>query len=524
MSEPATLMLEADRLIAARDLESARRVLSKILSLREDASAYVKLSYLESACSNHALANRHAVVACDLHPTDPETSLRLMNRLRHFNESGALNSYISRSTHLDKLGPQGLHSVAAHLSFLEEHRRSLEFFDRLLHMQPTNHAALLARGQIHMFLGDFEKSEQDLRACIRLSPTTAQAWWTLSQIKKSTDADNRVPQLREMLASSPSAQARAYLGFALHKELDDLGDTKGASQALTLACALRRRDQDYSEERSRAMFEKLVAIERWPDPEVGAREEGLTPVFIVGMFRSGTTLLERLISGNRSVRSGGELRDFSSCLQYLADHHCKGIIDETIIDRIAGIDHAVLGARYLEKVRWRLRGRTHLTDKMPANFLHVGSILSSMPGAKVLHMVRDPVATCFSNLREHFSGLSPYSYDQVELANYYVRYARLMAHWHALFPGRILDVSYAALTTATEDVMRQVAEFCGLAFEHDMLDPRAGKSGVATASAVQVREPVTQRAVQKWQPYRAYLAPLIARLEQAGLVDQSSIH
>jgi hypothetical protein len=144
----------------------------------------------------------------------------------------------------------------------------------------------------------------------------------------------------------------------------------------------------------------------------------------------------------------------------------------------------------------------------------VGFICEALPQARILHMVRDPAETCFSNLRELFGDANPYSYDQVELADYYVQYRRLMVHWHARFPGRILDVDYAALLREPEAIMRGVAAFCGVAFEADMLDPRACSRGVATASAVQVRERVAPQERPKWAPYESQLRPLLSRLSQ----------
>ena len=157
------------------------------------------------------------------------------------------------------------------------------------------------------------------------------------------------------------------------------------------------------------------------------------------------------------------------------------------------------------------------TDKLPSNFLNIGFICRALPQAKILHMVRDPVETCFSNLRELFSEANPYSYDQLELADYFIQYRRLMAHWHAVHPGRILDVDYAELTRDPEAVMRKVAAFCGIDYVDAMRDPRSSTRAVATASAVQVRDKVIRREVPKWAPYAKHLQPLIAALRQGGV-------
>ncbi|MGY3265098.1 hypothetical protein ACVWZN_001171 [Lysobacter sp. HA35] len=164
-------------------------------------------------------------------------------------------------------------------------------------------------------------------------------------------------------------------------------------------------------------------------------------------------------------------------------------------------------------MEWRLGSERWFTDKLPSNFLNIGYIANALPHAKILHMVRDPVETCFSNLRELFSDANPYSYDLEELAHFHGQYRRLMAHWHHAFPGRILDVDYGRLTREPEVVMREVAHFCGLDFDPSMTHTRASKRSVATASAVQVREGIQVRGIPKWAPYERQLQPLIRALQ-----------
>ena len=252
-------------------------------------------------------------------------------------------------------------------------------------------------------------------------------------------------------------------------------------------------------------------------PATDASIGGKLPIFIVGMHRSGTTLLEQLLDGSPQVRGVGELYDFTSAMRYATDHHCKGVIDRTIIERARDADFDEIGTRYLDGMAWRLGSERFFTDKLPSNFLNLGFICRALPQAKILHMVRDPVETCFSNLRELFSEANPYSYDQLELADYFLQYRRLMAHWHAAYPGRILDVDYAQLTRDPEAVMRKVAAFCGIDYIDAMCDPRSSTRAVSTASAVQVRDQVVRRELPKWAPYAKYLQPLIEALRQGGV-------
>ena len=272
----------------------------------------------------------------------------------------------------------------------------------------------------------------------------------------------------------------------------------------------------YRADESRALVDALVAMPVVPAPPRDAAPGTRTPIFIVGMHRSGTTLLEQLLDGHPEVRGVGELYDFTSQMRLATDHHCRGIIDRTIVERAGGVDFDAVGAGYLADMAWRLGPERCFTDKLPSNFLNLGFILRALPHARVLHMVRDPMETCFSNLRELFSEANPYSYDQLELADFHGQYRRLMAHWRAAYPGRILDVDYAALTRDTEGVLRGVSAFCGLDFDASMLAMGQRKRGVATASAVQVRQGVVARETPKWAPYAEYLEPMRRALGAGG--------
>jgi hypothetical protein len=211
------------------------------------------------------------------------------------------------------------------------------------------------------------------------------------------------------------------------------------------------------------------------------------------------------------------LNDFVAAMRYVTDQHGKAVLDRSIVQQAGAIDFRAVGRRYMDGLAWRLGEERFFTDKQPANFLNAGFICQALPGAKILHMVRDPVETCFSNLRELFSGINEYSYDQRELADYFLQYRRLMAHWHATFPGRILDVSYSALTRDPETTMREVSAHCGIGYVAGMSDPRSSRRVVSTASSVQVRETIVRRDTPKWAPYAGHLQPLVRALREGGI-------
>ena len=498
---------------AAGRLDEARRHFSAAADAAEHPDALVHLSYLGSKAGGYRQPLDYALRAFRQRPRNPGTAMHVLNRLRNFNQTWAIRELVADSPFLlDMPDPRALHGVAAQLSYIGDLEGSIRFLDRALKRQAANPPVLLARAQNHTFLGQFDKARADLEACLRLAPSLGAAWWTLAQLDKQTTGSNHVDALRRQLAAARDPGERAFLAFALHKELDDLGDIHGAWQALLEGCAAKRRTLDYSDAGSQAMADELMASDFAAMAEAPREDHGFTPVFIVGMFRSGTTLLEQLLGANPNLTSAGELYDVPSSLRFATDYACPTLLDVEMIRRARRADFSEVAASYAQGVRWRAGGHSHVTDKLPPNFWSVGYICKAFPEARILHMTRDPVETCFSNLRELFSGAGQYSYDQAELAAYYRRYESLMDFWRERFPGRVLDIHYSRLVTDTEAVMREVAAHCGLEFLPGMVDPRSSGQAVATASAVQVRSPVVHRKVAKWKPYESHLQPLIRGL------------
>jgi tetratricopeptide (TPR) repeat protein len=483
----------------------------------QDARTLVQLSYVHSLAGHYRLARDHALRAAAARPREPAVVAELVARLRTFNEVEALHACVERLRPYDCVPIQLLLACAAQYSNLNEQERALELLDEARRGDPEFPTTLLARGQVLMYLGRFDEAEAEVLRAIRRAPEIAQAWWLLARLRRWTPESNHLTQISAQLQrSNRKPMEVAMLADALHKEFDDIGDHAKAWTALERACAAKRSTLDYRMEDSRALVSALVdfAADIQPARDANGRAVTRTPIFIVGMHRSGTTLLEQLLDGHSEVNGVGELYDFTSQMRLATDHHCRGVIDRTIVERARGIDFAAAGAGYLGGMEWRLGKEPFFTDKLPSNFLNIGFIARALPQAKILHMVRDPIETCFSNLRELFSDANPFSYDQLELADYYKQYRRLMAHWHQVLPGRVLDVSYAALTRDPEGTLREVCDFCGLDFQPRMLDMTKRTRGVATASAVQVRSKVEAREQPKWAPYAQQLQPLIDALAE----------
>ena len=509
------LLQQAELHASRKEWDQARESFRALAAERPgDAGVLLQLSYVESLSGHYRAARDYTLAADRLHPREQEALHELLARLRTFNAIPELHACIERLKPLDRVPIKVLLGAAAQCSYLNEQDRALVLLDEARRADPNFPPTLIARSQVLMYLGRFDEAEAEVTRGLQLGPDIPHGWSVLSKLRKQTPARNHVARLRQQLQRPGRPPAlTAMLEEALHKELDDLGDHAQAWQALERMCRAKRSTLDYSAASTRQLMDALASLPTDVESRADAGAvAGPTPIFIVGMHRSGTTLLEQLLDGHSDVRGVGELYDFTCQMRFATDHHCRGVIDATIVERARGVDFAAVGAGYLDGMAWRLGKERFFTDKLPSNFLNIGFICRALPQAKILHMVRDPIETCFSNLRELFSDANPYTYDQLELADFHAQYRRLMAHWHQAYPGRILDVDYAALTRNTESVLRDVSAFCGFAFEPEMLALQNRTRGVATASTVQVRNEVVVRDQPKWKPYEAWLQPLIRAL------------
>jgi hypothetical protein len=241
------------------------------------------------------------------------------------------------------------------------------------------------------------------------------------------------------------------------------------------------------------------------------------PVFIVGMPRTGTTVLERILGGHAQVADAGELNDFQHAASLASDRFIQLPLGADDLAALATIDPQAIGRSYLERTAHRYAGKSHLVDKNPQNVFAAGLIAGALPQARILCLVRDPVDACFSNLKELFApGAYAYSYDLQELADHYARFRRLVEHWRAKLPQQFHVVRYEDLVADPASVSEAVLRFCGLPPDPGCVDITRNLSRAATASSSQVRQPIHARNVGAWRRYRQPLQPLVERLGQHG--------
>lgn len=511
------LRIRAANRFASGDLRGARADWLEVLRLVPGSGeAMLEVSYLESVAGNYLEARSWAMRAASA-PLSGELVPSLLSRLRTFNEVTTMRELVVRLIEQGTASGDLLAECARQLNGAGDFKLAERAIMASLAHSPENLHARMIHGQVRAQQSRFDDAEREFEWVLARNPNLAHCWWLLSRLRRQTPERNHVARIGGLIRACNNPQDAALLARALHKELDDIGQFEHAWEALELLCRIKRRLEPYDPNEVAGMMDRLIAQSPGWRPAATDPGNGLVPIFIVGMHRSGTTLLEHLLDASDEVRALGELVDFTSAMRHATNHYCKGALDSRIVDLAAHVDFADVGRRYLAGVSWRLGGEAYFTDKQPSNFLNVGFILRALPRAKILHMVRDPLETCFSNLRELFTGVNAYSYDQEQLASYYLQYLRLMEHWHSLFPGQILDVSYAALTSTPGQEMAKVAAFCGLQYVDGMRQTSASGRAVSTASSVQVREGVVRRETPKWAPYARQLQPLADALRAGGI-------
>lgn len=371
-------------------------------------------------------------------------------------------------------------------------------------------------------LGDFDGAERELNACIERDARQWQAHLALAQLRTQTSASNHVDRLLALLARhGDDERAAIHLNMALAKEYDDLGEYPKAFAHLSQGKAAQRRQRPYRIDRDRAMFDALQ--QAFPAP-MTAMHGDMTeePIFIVGLPRTGTTLVERVLSRHPDVHAAGELLNFGVALQQVSRSRTPLLLSPELPAQAQAqrIDWQALGAAYLASTRPATGHTARFIDKLPHNFLYAGFIARALPRAKIICLRRDPMDTCLSNFRQLFDHGSmhfDYSCDLLDTGRYYLLFDQLMRHWERVLPGRILTMNYETLVDTPEIATRVLLGFCGLPWHEACLRGEDNPAPIATFSATQARGPLHRASLQRWRNYEDQLRGLRALLAEGGV-------
>lgn len=500
----------AQRYLAEGQIAAARVALEALLQ-REPGhlQAMLALSGVARAEGRIRDATACALAVAQNLPADGSLAVDTAEALRQLGETVVARCCLDHPALAQTNDGPVLMHMAIVRKLLGEHAEALALFNRAAAAGMGTADFRFERAQELMSNGRADEGQAELRTCLRLAPCHGQAALMLSRARRQTPQDNHLDDLRRRLQEvERGSEDHGTLEFALYKELEDLGRYDEAWDALASANAIIYARQQHDSEYSWRLFDSL--IERCTPGFLqagGVAHDGPQPIFIVGMPRSGTTLLERVLSNHSQVASAGELNEFGLQLRWEANHRIT--LDEHVVQCLPELDYARIGHRYLEQTQWRAQGARFFIDKMPRNWMLAGLIHRALPQARILNLVRDPMDVCFSNFRTLVMGdLLPWGYDLHALAQHYLQYCRVLDHWHAAMPGQVLDVPYSELTRNPETTTRKVLEYCGLAWEEGCSDITRNKAAVATLSLSQVREPIHTRFFEEWRHYERQLQPL----------------
>ncbi|MET0270849.1 MAG: sulfotransferase, partial [Sphingomonas sp.] len=360
------------------------------------------------------------------------------------------------------------------------------------------------------FVGRVEEAEAQYEAILARRPGSGRAHYALAGLRRQRADANHLPRLEAALAGATDADDRLRIGFALAKEYEDVGDAPAAFRHLAQANTRRKQASGYDFAEDMAIFDAIEQAwgARPPSP---AGKAGAAPIFVVGMPRTGTTLVDRILSSHPAACSAGELQAMPLAVKQLAATRSRMVIDGETARAGATLPADAVGAAYLDRaLRHAPAGGGRFVDKLPANMLYVGHIATALPNAAIVCLRRNPMDTVWSNYKNLFATTSQYyrySYDLIDTARYYARFDRLMAMWRRLFPGRVLELRYEALVADQAGETRRLLDHCGLGWDDACLRFHENSAAVATPSAAQVRRPMFGDGVERWRAHADALAP-----------------
>ena len=466
------------------------------------AQAFDNLGNLLKSLGRNQEALAHHNKAVELQPQSARSHNNVGNDLRALgHHEKAIPSFV-RALEINPSYAEAHNNLGSALNSLGRYKEAIASYANAIAIKPNIAIFYNNIGNSYHHLGDFSDAMAAYNNAIRLNPSYAQAYRNLSEIKRYGEDDPLVKQMNDLLGSpNCSNDDLMNIRFALGKANADIGDCAQAFEHFYHGNRLRKTQLGYDISSDQALF---ASIKELFSHGVAALDVTPTlsdkkPIFVLGMPRSGTTLVEQILASHPLVHGAGELQLMPQLVRS-ANH---GIISNHS-------DMQSIRDAYLSAVQQLAPDKPYIVDKMPYNFVWIEHILTTLPEAKIVHLKRDAAAICWSNFKHCFSSVgNGFSYDLEDVARYYRLYEELMLFWHQQFPGRILDFSYEALTNNQADETHRLLEYVELEWDDRCIDFHATERAVATASSRQVRQKLYQGSSEEWRRYETYLRPML---------------
>lgn len=510
--------------MAIGDLMAAERFCRQVIaSAPELAGPWIVLGEIELKRNRPDLAISWAEKAVARQPGDPSPHILLSRSLLgcgRFTEAAAI---AEAAANIPGGAPHVLDRIGLLFVDLSRHEQALEMFRRAVAAEPRNTLFLYNLAVAERNFGALEQSERHLDHVIARNPRFYDAYFMRADLRKQTADRNHVAEMESLIANGiKDPQGEALVRYALGKECEDLGDHPRAFRHIDAGAKLKRGQIRYDVKSNLAIIDRIMRTHTNAALGAAATERDLEhftrddPIFIVGLPRSGTSLVERIVAGHGKVVAAGELSAFPTELTRAAK--LAGVTrGGDWVEKLRSIDLGQLGHAYTRVARdTGIAAETRFTDKFPANYLYCGVIHLALPQARIIAVRRRGMDSCFALYKQLFANnVYPYSYDLDDLAQYYAAYGKLISHWRQALPsGIFMEVSYEDLVADLEGQSRRLLAFLDLPWDDQVLRFHESTAPATTASAVQVRQPIYASSVGKWRNYEEQLEPLRARLAE----------
>ncbi|MFT7263082.1 MAG: tetratricopeptide (TPR) repeat protein [Halioglobus sp.] len=393
------------------------------------------------------------------------------------------------------------------------HLPALSIFEKILESYPRQAAAQLSYGHTLKTVGRVEESISAYRKAIEISPTIGEAYWSLANLKTFRFADEDIAAMRAAITlEGGDADDQSHIAFALGKALEDRREYNESFKYYKRGNAIRRIEHIFDPKKN--MFNSVRQIHTCTagffEQRAGQGCQAPDPIFIVGLPRAGSTLLEQILASHSSVEGTAELPDIIAISRELGGRKKDNpaTLYPEILAELSPQKLQKLGEDYLESTRIQRSDTPFFIDKMPNNFLHIGLIHLILPRAKIIDARRHPMAGCFAGYKQLFAKGQTFTYDLTDVGHYYRNYVKVMDHWDEVLPGRVLRVQYEDMVADSDTQIRRVLEHCELPFEEQCLRFYETDRAIRTPSAEQVRQPIFQEGLEQWRHYETHLNPL----------------
>jgi tetratricopeptide (TPR) repeat protein len=510
------LLLQAAQALLANDLARAERLARSILDASpDDLGALRTMAEIEGRSGRYGEAEAHLRRALEIAPGFTAARANLATAVYRQGRTREALEILDALLAGEPENPSFLNLKAAALHRLGEYEESIRLYEQVLARAPGEARVWMSYGDSLKTVGRQSDGLAAYRRALDLAPSLGEAWWSLANLKTVPFTDSDVAAMEAALDGEPPPEDRLHLHFALGKALEERRDPARAFAHYSEGNRLRDSKAGFDPDETTRLVRRSKRLYRrdFFAARVGYGSPAPDPIFILGMPRSGSTLVEQILASHPLVEGTMELPDLPVLTERLGRSGGSGDSYPEAAATLDGAACAALGEEYLERTRvQRKTPRPFFTDKLPNNWLHTGLIHLILPRARIVDVRRDPLDCCFSNFAQHYARGQGFSYSLAKMGRYYADYVELMAHFDAVLPGRVHRLIYERLVEDPEAEIRRLLDGLGLSFDPACLRFHENRRPVRTASSEQVRRPVGRDGIGRSRAFAEWLAPLEAAL------------